>query len=526
MRPALRFIRVFWLPLMGNLLFALPHSAAAEFPYKAETTADNVAVHSGPGSRYYLTGELKKNAQVEVHRHDPGGWYMISPPSDNFSLIRAEHISKDAGGFGVVSENNVVVRVGSSLGDRHEVEQRRLMKGDRVKILGEESIEERGRVIKMLKIEPPQGEFRWVKGDLLIPVDLNLRKKHDANPFAFPSNGIHFEPDTNPSQTPDLRYPVAEEPKTTPVEHKPEQSAELPSWVHPATDGVATNVDLKKLERDRNILNALDQNFQQMLRQDVSEWKFNDLQHDYQKLKSSTSVEAIASQIDLRLKTMQKYLEIQGEFDSLRELTAATNRRDTALAEAQSTPVSTAMTFGTEVEYSSEFGPIASLPGESAGFLPDLGPGPEMGMFPSAPETAQFPEVDQTAMIPQDVPQITPVDPPLAPLLPVDPRMPHHEQHAGHLQHPHAPGAPQQIPQQGFVGAGILQPLPPQPGRMPEFALVNQQGQMLAVVTTPQPQILQPYVGRAVGIYGSRQQSPATGQDVIAATGAAPVYLR
>ena len=55
-------------------------SAESAFPYKAYVTADDVYVRSGPGENYYPTDQLKAGTEVEVYRHDPGGWYAIRPP--------------------------------------------------------------------------------------------------------------------------------------------------------------------------------------------------------------------------------------------------------------------------------------------------------------------------------------------------------------------------------------------------------------------------------------------------------------
>jgi len=63
-----------------------------KFPYQAIITENETYIRSGPGSRYYPTARLSQGANVTVHRHDPGGWYMIAPPSGSFSWIRAEYV--------------------------------------------------------------------------------------------------------------------------------------------------------------------------------------------------------------------------------------------------------------------------------------------------------------------------------------------------------------------------------------------------------------------------------------------------
>ncbi|MCG6158596.1 hypothetical protein [Rubinisphaera margarita] len=476
-------------------------AAGMKFPYTASTTVGDVAVHSGPGSRFYLTGSLKKAAVVEVHRHDPGGWYMIAPPNDSFSLIRAEHINKDANGTGLVSENNVVVRVGSSLSpDRHEVEQRRLMKGDRVKILGETQIEDRGRVVKMYKIEPPRGEFRWVKGDYLIPGDPELRKLHDSNPYSLPSTGVELEPKPDQSETPDMSYPIAggtSDPRESPLRiERPANNWDSKSAVVSSVPNPAA------LEKDRSILDALDRNFRQMIQQDISNWKLADLSHDYRKLQKSTSNEAIAHQIDLRLQAMERYRKMKSEFDDLAQLTSATNRRDAELATLQKATV-TAMSDGEDWDLDQANAVWDQFESEQTAFLPDLGPDPSPSNGPS--HSFNFPPATATGPG-QHFPQTT---------------APH-----GHFPSQN-PGVAQQTgpaePQ--FAGAGIVQRNPNWTGRGPSHILVTPAGQMLAFLTAETGVNLDQYLGQPVGIHGDRQHLPAHREDLIVVSGLTAVRL-
>ncbi len=295
---------------------AVLRASRTKFPYEATVVSSEAVVHSGPGSRFYATGKLKRDAKVTVHRHDPGGWYMISPPNGSYSLIRADYVRKEAAHLGIVTQNHVVVRVASTLNKHHEVEQRRLMKGDRVHILGEDKVDDRGRVLKMYRIEPPRGEFRWVKGDDLIPLDPNMRKAHDLDPFAVPSNGVEIEVEPK-SSTPDLKFPIA-----SGKGRKQSDRTKIPLGKN--TGVVANGPSAEEIEHDRNILHALDRNFRDMIEKDLSEWNIDDLVHDYNKLKKSTSIPAIASQVDLRLQAMVRYQKMKEEYDDHVKLTSAT----------------------------------------------------------------------------------------------------------------------------------------------------------------------------------------------------------
>ena len=100
---------------LSSLLLAPAAQAfndAADFPYAATVGSDNVIVRSGPGGRYYPTGRLSSGDRVIVHRHDPGGWFMVSPPQGSFSWIPAEGVQV-AGTTGTITASSVAVRVGS-----------------------------------------------------------------------------------------------------------------------------------------------------------------------------------------------------------------------------------------------------------------------------------------------------------------------------------------------------------------------------------------------------------------------------
>ena len=123
----------------------------------------NVYVRSGPGMNYYPTDKLQKGDQVEVYRHDPGGWYAIRPPRNSFSWVSARHVKKTADGLGRANDDQAVVRVGSRLSNVRDIVQVRLDPGEPVEIL--ESFNAGGQT--WYKIAPPSGEFRWMYGRYL-----------------------------------------------------------------------------------------------------------------------------------------------------------------------------------------------------------------------------------------------------------------------------------------------------------------------------------------------------------------------
>lgn len=156
-----------------------------KFPYQAFVIVDKAPVYSGPGSVHYSTDELKVDAIVEVHRHDPEGWCAIRPPVESFSLIPATAIRKLSDNVGVVTEQGIPAWVGTQLGAVEQpLWQVKLREDEQVKILGEVSWPNpEGYSTTWFQVAPPSGEFRWIrKSDLRLPQQSNeLPQIADSN---------------------------------------------------------------------------------------------------------------------------------------------------------------------------------------------------------------------------------------------------------------------------------------------------------------------------------------------------------
>ncbi|MEI8374564.1 MAG: SH3 domain-containing protein [Planctomycetota bacterium] len=167
-------------PLVALLICIATATRAAEptFPNKAYITADDIEVRSGPGENYYATDKLKAGAEVEVYRHDPGGWYAIRPPKESFSWVSSRHLQLDGNNVATVTDDRVAARVGSHLNDTRDVIQVRLHKGEVVEVLEPRSNVPAGNqgVPAWYKIAPPAGEFRWVSGRFVDPDFEGARK--------------------------------------------------------------------------------------------------------------------------------------------------------------------------------------------------------------------------------------------------------------------------------------------------------------------------------------------------------------
>lgn len=171
---------------------------AVEFPYRAVIQKPKTQIRSGPGKNYYATDEFDEGFEVEVYRHDPGGWCAIRPPEGSFSWVRARNLDVDEANENVAMVNayDVVARTGSSLSRTRDVIQVHLEKGEAVELVdGDEIMPGSWR-----KISPPSGEFRWVAQDAIEalpePVVPAIAKKFDDQksgnkvvPSAFDEDG-------------------------------------------------------------------------------------------------------------------------------------------------------------------------------------------------------------------------------------------------------------------------------------------------------------------------------------------------
>jgi hypothetical protein len=141
-----------------------------KFPYMARVTANNVYVRSGPGSNYYPTQKLQVGTQVEVYRHDPGGWCAIRPPEGSFSWVAGRHLKPGEDDLAEVTGDRVPVGVGSRFSDIRHVAHVRLDRGEPVVVLGKKEIDLGFGAETWYRISPPSGEFRWILAGNLDPL--------------------------------------------------------------------------------------------------------------------------------------------------------------------------------------------------------------------------------------------------------------------------------------------------------------------------------------------------------------------
>ena len=179
----LRIAAIF--PVFSALL-APAFGEGRTFPYRAYVTAEDVHVRSGPGDNYYPTDKLKMGEEVEVYRHDPGGWYAIRPPKKSFSWVSSRFLEIGSDGLATVTGDRVAARVGSCQSDIRDVIQVRLDRGELVEVVQSGRSGSGEQLDRWCKIAPPAGEFRWIHGKYVdpdFPVDGVRKTTGDHSPI-------------------------------------------------------------------------------------------------------------------------------------------------------------------------------------------------------------------------------------------------------------------------------------------------------------------------------------------------------
>jgi len=308
------------------ILISPAFAADRKFPYEAIVDIAEEFVRSGPGQKFYPTSKIHKGDRVTVHRHDPGGWVMIAPPEGSFSWIQSEYVTRQAGDQGTLTQNNVIVRVGSAFNDERDWYQRELNKGDTVEILGERSFETDRGPVKMLQIKPPANEYRWIMGRALVPADAPVRQPLRQGDVAeAPVRAKSISPLDNPDVDPfavgpSMTPPVAETPiaKVSVLESKSESVRQT----GPATED---------LHQWRTQLSSIDEAFRTMIKADPQTWDLASLEQQYQQLEGTAELPVLKTQLQQRLAAVAKYAKIKTEYEAFVRVTSETKQRDAQL---------------------------------------------------------------------------------------------------------------------------------------------------------------------------------------------------
>lgn len=324
---------------------ATAQSRTEKFPYDAIIADDEVYARSGPGNKpYYPTARLRKGDHVTVLRHDPGGWYMIEPPPGSFAWIRQELVNRQEDRGVIAGNTQVVAWVGTSFGDDHYVEQRRLQPGEEIEILGEKTLKDERGEVNYLRIKSPKGHFRWIPGAKIVTSDKQLAaanaRARSGDPFASDSKATPID---MASHEPTDDGSVASDGKSVPAPKDPgrrpaptpkdleEESAHAIAKTTGAKEGpVVSQNEIPGNASQR--LAEVDQQLQEILKRETRDWDFSDIETQLQDLQTNPDTSTAAAR---RLASVKKYRQVKADADEFARLMEETNRRDAELATAQ-----------------------------------------------------------------------------------------------------------------------------------------------------------------------------------------------
>ena len=244
-------------------------------PYKAYVTAADVYVRSGPGQTYYPTDKLKKGQEVEVYRHDPGGWYAIRPPEGSFTWVSGRYLKAGVDSLAVVTDDRVAARVGSRFSNIRDVIQVRLDKAEVVEVMEKKSASG-GNV--WYKIAPPSGEFRWVFGKYVDP--------------DYPNGGVRKTEDSYDGPPRPSKQRDSEESTGSEAHRTTSPNSETGSQKQPTPDGPITVRPPSEPDRPRTVspeqfrdrLQQVDIELSSMVVEEPTVWEFGEMRHQADEL--------------------------------------------------------------------------------------------------------------------------------------------------------------------------------------------------------------------------------------------------
>ena len=472
-------------------LAALTDQAAAQsrnekFPYEAIIADDEVYARSGPGTaKFYPTARLRKGDRVTVIRHDPGGWFMIEPPPGSFAWVRQEFVKREEDRGVIAGDSQVVAWVGTSFGDDHYVEQRRLQPGEEIEIIGEKTLrDERGRdqrfEVNYFRIKSPKGHFRWIPGAKIVSSEKQLSaanaRARGSDPFTGDSKSA---PVDMASHEPSEATSVAADDKSVPTPRDPgrrpaptpkdleEESPPSKSTARSSNGGDTALPFASSSARDaQQRLAAVDQQLQETLKRETRDWDFAAIESELQDLQANEATSTAAAR---RLASLGKYKQVKADYDEFARLMDETNRRDAELAAAQRARL---------------------VPGTVA---------------PIARPQTTTPSNNVRA----------------APL--TNPNSPNRATPPGRSPAPAIQSRP--APKGRFGGAGIIQRSGANQPGLPKHVLVHPNGQRLAYLQGDGVDLDQ-YLGESMGLEGDRTFRPELKSDLMVVKGLQPVKLK
>jgi uncharacterized protein YraI len=330
------------LPLAVSLLCLLiaPLAAQAQqtFPYRAYVTTQDVYVRSGPGEDYYPTDKLKVGQEVEIYRHDPGGWFAIRPPEGSFAWVAARYLDLQANHLARINSDRVAARVGSRFSDARDVIQVRLQKGELVEVLQTKTgSDEHGQNTTWCKITPPSGEFRWIFGKY-VDADFapdGLRKSHhNLSPLTAGNvPTVRAEAITQSGSTGASLLPGGGAGKIPmPLEAAPTEEA-APAAGNQAAAPAILPMRHYSPEEFQKELDNIDMELSIMLAEETSVWNFEQLGPRANALLETAQTAVERGRARVLANKVARFDEIKQRYDSVNAMRQDVDRRNGQLAQ-------------------------------------------------------------------------------------------------------------------------------------------------------------------------------------------------
>lgn len=158
--------------IFASTVIVAVEAVAATFPYKAYVVSHEARVRGGPGQAYPVTGYLAFGSEVDVYRHDPGGWCAIRPPDGSYSWVLADAAQLLPNGLAKIIRPGVACYVGGVDVPDRSLSHVTLQEGELLEVLDARRVGDASRdgvsaEQTWLKIRPPSGEFRWIHSSSL-----------------------------------------------------------------------------------------------------------------------------------------------------------------------------------------------------------------------------------------------------------------------------------------------------------------------------------------------------------------------
>ena len=232
-------------------------------------------------------------------------------------------------------------------------------------------------------------------------------------------------------------------------------------------------VHLQQIREEQRQLQQIDQQFRSMILSDPSKWDLDAIEQKYLELQGKATFKPVAGQIDLRYPAISRYRQRKAELDEFNRLTSATEKRDADLMASQ---------FGVPSLSAS----ATSFDSMSIGSMSIDQPFPVAEFGQGIPSTG----IRNFGMAG------TPVT-----------------------------GSGSNTPSlESYVGAGYIQE--GAPGTDSPFLLTAPDGKLLAHVKPKDGVSLEEFVGRSVGLIGTRKYDDTINSDRIEVTGLNEVRIK